>query len=91
MISPRDKVELVILKDELQEQALRQGLIDVAVVHPPFNVKAENAGGLKILTTSWDIGSKAGNGIIGGLAVRAFSDDFIKNILMSLKPISWRI
>jgi ABC-type nitrate/sulfonate/bicarbonate transport system substrate-binding protein len=75
---PKDKIEIVVIKDELQEQALRQGLIDVAVVHPPFNVKAENAGGVKILTTSWDIGSKAGDGSIGGLAVRAFSEDFIK-------------
>jgi ABC-type nitrate/sulfonate/bicarbonate transport systems, periplasmic components len=94
---PQKKVEIVVMKDELQEQALRQGLIDVAVVHPPFNVKAENTGGLKILTTSWDIGSKAGDGTIGGLAVRAFSDEFLKKhpdvvkayIVADLKAQHW--
>jgi ABC-type nitrate/sulfonate/bicarbonate transport system substrate-binding protein len=93
----KDKVELVVMKDQLQEQALRQGLIDVAVLHPPYNVKAENAGGVKILTTSWNIGSKAGDGAIGGLAVRAFSDDFIKKhpdvikayIVADLKAQHW--
>ncbi len=94
---PKNKIELVVMKDQLQEEALRQGLIDVAVVHPPYNVKAKNAGGVKILTTSWDIGSKAGDGTIGGLAVRAFSEDFIKKypdvvkayIVADLKAQHW--
>ncbi|WP_025695164.1 ABC transporter substrate-binding protein [Paenibacillus durus] len=94
---PKDKVEVVVMKDELQEQALRQGIIDVAVVHPPYNVKAENAGGVKVLTTSFDIGTKAGDGTIGGLAVRAFSEDFIKKhpdvvkayIVADLKAQQW--
>lgn len=94
---PKDKVEVVVMKDQLQEQALKQGIIDVAVVHPPYNVKAENAGGVKILTSSWDIGSKAGNGEIGGLAVRAFSEDFINKhpdvikayIVADLKAQHW--
>ncbi len=94
---PKDKIEIVIMKDQLQEEALRQGLIDVAVVHPPYNVKAENAGGVRILTTSWDIGSKAGDGTIGGLAVRAFSEEFLKKypdvvkayIVADLKAQHW--
>ncbi|HBF37203.1 MAG TPA: transporter [Firmicutes bacterium] len=94
---PKNKIEIVVMKDQLQEEALRQGLIDVAVVHPPYNVKAENAGGVKILTTSWDIGSKAGDGSIGGLAVRAFSDDFLRKypdvvkayIVADLKAQHW--
>ncbi len=73
-----DKVKLLVMKDEQQEQALRQGLIDVAVVHPPYNRKARNAGGLDVLATSYEIGQKAGNGQLSGLAVRAFSEDFIK-------------
>ncbi len=94
---PKNKIEIVVMKDQLQEQALRQGLIDVAVVHPPFNIKAQNAGGVKILTTSWDIGDKAGDATIGGLAVRAFSDEFIKKhpdvikayIVADLKAQHW--
>ncbi len=73
----RDQVNIVVMPDQEQEQALRQGLIDVAIVHPPYNMIAKNDGGLNILTTSYQIGSAAGDGVAGGLAVRAFSEDFI--------------
>lgn len=74
----RDQVEIVVMKDAQQEQALRQGFIDVAIVHPPYNKIARNRGGLEVLTTSYEIGELAGNGVLGGLAVRAFSEDFIR-------------
>ncbi|MDU4960486.1 MAG: ABC transporter substrate-binding protein [Sporomusaceae bacterium] len=74
----RDQVEIVVMKDAQQEQAIRQGLIDVAILHPPFNKIARNRGGLTALTTSYQIGEIAGNGALSGLAVRAFSEDFIK-------------
>lgn len=74
----RDQVNVVVMRDEQQEQAIRQGLIDVAILHPPYNMIAKNHGGLDILTTSYRIGEAAGNGVAGGLAVRAFSDDFIQ-------------
>ena len=74
----RDQVEIVVMKDAQQEQALRHGLIDVAIVHPPYNKIARNRGGLDVLTTSYQIGELAGNGALSGLAVRAFSEDFIK-------------
>jgi ABC-type nitrate/sulfonate/bicarbonate transport system substrate-binding protein len=72
------KTQIIVMNDQQQEQALKQGNIDVAIVHPPFNMKIKNDGGVNILTTSYQIGEKAGDGEIGGLAVRAFSEDFIK-------------
>lgn len=74
----RDQVEIVVMPDLQQEQAIRQGLIDVAILHPPFNKIARNHSGLEVLTTSYQIGDAAGNGALSGLAVRAFSEDFIE-------------
>lgn len=74
----RDQVEIVVMKDAQQEQALRHGFIDVAIVHPPYNKIAKNRGGLEVLTTSYEIGELAGNGALSGLAVRAFSEEFIR-------------
>ncbi|BAH07521.1 hypothetical protein CKR_2470 [Clostridium kluyveri NBRC 12016] len=72
------KTRIVVMKDEQQEQALKQGNIDMAIVHPPFNMKIKNDGGVKILATSYEIGEKAGDGTASGLAVRAFSENFIE-------------
>jgi ABC-type nitrate/sulfonate/bicarbonate transport system substrate-binding protein len=74
----RDQVEIIVMPDLQQEQAVRQGLIDVAILHPPFNKIARNHSGLDVLTTSYQIGEAAGNGALSGLAVRAFSENFIK-------------
>jgi ABC-type nitrate/sulfonate/bicarbonate transport system substrate-binding protein len=71
---PRDKVEYVVLPDPQQEQALRQGLIDIAILHPPFFTAAESHGGVRILTTS-----KEAFGSAGGMTFLMFSKDFIKN------------
>ncbi len=70
----RDKIEYVILPDAEAIMALRQGLIDVAALHPPFFTAAEKAGGVRILTTSTPaFGPAAGQTLI------CFSKDFIKN------------
>ncbi|MDF2571875.1 MAG: taurine transporter substrate binding subunit [Sporomusa sp.] len=74
----KDKVTIVTMPDKQQEQALKQGLVDVAVLHNIYQKAARNHGGVKVLSTSYDIGMGAGNGPASGLAVRAFSDDFIK-------------
>lgn len=71
---PKDKIEYVVLPDPEAIQALTQGLIDVAVLHPPFFTAAEKHGGVRILTTSTEaFGPAAGQTII------AFQKDFIKN------------
>ena len=74
----KEQVELVTMPDAQQEQALRQGLIDAAVVHSTFSIGAQQRPGLKVLVSSYQIGAAAGDGEAGGLAVRAFSEDFIK-------------
>ncbi|TWH47528.1 ABC transporter substrate-binding protein [Sporomusa sp. KB1] len=74
----KDQVELLTMPDVQQEQALRQGLIDVAVVHSTYSIAAQQRPGLKVLVSSYQIGVAAGDGEAGGLAVRAFSEDFIK-------------
>ncbi|TWH47532.1 ABC transporter substrate-binding protein [Sporomusa sp. KB1] len=74
----KDKVTIVTMPDKQQEQALKQGLVDVAALHNVYQKAARNHGGVKVLSTSYDIGKGAGNGPASGLAIRAFSDDFIK-------------
>jgi ABC-type nitrate/sulfonate/bicarbonate transport system substrate-binding protein len=74
----RDKVTIVPMPDQQQEQALRQGIVDVIALHNVYQQTARNRGGLKVLTTSFAVGEVAGNGHASGLAIRAFSDDFIK-------------
>lgn len=71
---PKDKIEYVVLPDPQQEQALRQGLIDIAILHPPFFTAAESHGGVRILTTS-----KEAFGSAGGMTFLMFGKDFIKN------------
>ncbi len=41
----KDDFEYTVIPDPQQEQALRQGLVDVAVLHPPFYTAAESHGG----------------------------------------------
>ncbi|PRR85444.1 ABC transporter substrate-binding protein [Clostridium luticellarii] len=91
------KTKIIVMKDQQQEQALKQGNIDVAILHAPYNMKIKNDGGAKVLTTSYEIGKKAGDGTVSGLAVRAFSEDFIKKypdvvkayIVADLKAQQW--
>jgi len=70
----KDDFEYVIIPDPQQEAALRSGEIDVAVLHPPFFTAAEQHGGVRVITTSYDaFGASAGQSML------AFTDDFIKN------------
>jgi ABC-type nitrate/sulfonate/bicarbonate transport system substrate-binding protein len=71
---PKDKVEYVVLADPEAIPALKQGLIDVAALHPPFFTAMEKEGGVRIIATSTDaLGQAAGDTLI------TFSKDFIKN------------
>jgi ABC-type nitrate/sulfonate/bicarbonate transport system substrate-binding protein len=70
----RDQYELITLSDPLQENALRQGSIDVAVLHPPFFTAAEQHGGVRILTTS-----ESAFGATAGVSLLVFTEDAIKN------------
>ncbi|HWQ20893.1 MAG TPA: ABC transporter substrate-binding protein [Methanotrichaceae archaeon] len=71
---PKDKIEYVVLPDPEQIQALKQGLIDVAILHPPFFTAAESQGGVRVLATSTDAFGSA-----GGTSLLFFTKDFIKN------------
>jgi ABC-type nitrate/sulfonate/bicarbonate transport system substrate-binding protein len=71
-------VEFTVLSNEtLVEQALRQGDIDVGILHGPKNVSADAEGGLRVIATSYDIAKAAGNGALSAVGVRAFTEEFI--------------
>ncbi len=80
-VSSNDTVEYVVLPDNQQEQALLQGDIDVATLHPPFFAKAEKDSNgttdsnkkLRILTTSTEAFGPA-----AGLSFAIVNEDFIK-------------
>ncbi len=70
---PRDKIEWVTMPDIQAVQAVKQGLVTVAGVHPPYYKSMEDAGMIKI-ADSFD----AGLGPTAGLSYYFFNDDFIK-------------
>ncbi|MDA8235105.1 MAG: ABC transporter substrate-binding protein [Clostridia bacterium] len=70
---PRDKIEWVTMPDIQAVQAVKQGLVDVAGVHPPFYKGMEDAGQRKIADTF-----ETGLGETAGLTYYYFTDDFIK-------------
>jgi ABC-type nitrate/sulfonate/bicarbonate transport system substrate-binding protein len=77
----KEYYEIIILGDDQQEIALKQGSIDVATLHPPFYAKAEKdsadakdaSGKFRILFTSTDAFGKA-----AGLSFAVFTEDYIK-------------
>jgi ABC-type nitrate/sulfonate/bicarbonate transport system substrate-binding protein len=74
----RDDVEVTVITTALAiEQALRQGQVDVGILHGPNNRVAYEAGGLNILVKSFDIAEKAGDGTLSAVGVRAFTEEFI--------------
>lgn len=75
----RNQINFVVMPDNQAEQALRQGMIDVAGIHSTFQMAARNRGGVRVLVNSYDIGSAAGNGPASSYSVRAFSEDFIRD------------
>jgi len=70
---PRDKIEWVTMPDVQAVQALKQGLVTVGGVHPPFYKSMEDAGMVKI-ADSLD----AGFGVGGGIGYYYFTIDFIE-------------
>ncbi|WP_378953681.1 ABC transporter substrate-binding protein [Pelosinus sp. sgz500959] len=70
---PRQKIEWVTMPDVQAVQALKQGLVGVSGVHPPFYKSMEEAGMVKI-ADSLD----AGLGVGGGIGYYYFTIDFIE-------------
>jgi len=70
---PREKIEWVTMPDVQAVQALKQGLVGVAGVHPPFYKSMDDAGMVKI-ADSLD----AGLGVGGGIGYYYFTTDFIE-------------
>jgi ABC-type nitrate/sulfonate/bicarbonate transport system substrate-binding protein len=70
---PRDKFEWVTMPDIQAIQALKQGLIHVSAVHPPFYKGMQDAGALKIADSS-----EAGLGSSAGLSFYWFRKDFVQ-------------
>jgi len=70
---PRDKFEWVTMPDVQAIQALKQGLVDVSEVHPPFYKGMQDAGARKIADTS-----ETGLGASAGLTYHIFRDEFIR-------------
>lgn len=69
----RDRFEWITFETDLERvQALKQGLIDVTMVHPPFYDAAEEAGLVKIGDSS-----DAGLGEAAGAYLYYFSTDFV--------------
>ncbi len=70
---PRNKIEWVSMPDVQAVQALKQGLVEVAGVHPPYYKSMEDAGAVKIADSlDADVGDA------GGVSIHVFSEDFIK-------------
>jgi len=70
---PRDKIEWVSMPDIQATQALKQGLIDVGGVHPPFYKGMQDAKQIKIADSS-----ETGLGASAGLTFYWFTADYIK-------------
>jgi ABC-type nitrate/sulfonate/bicarbonate transport system substrate-binding protein len=70
---PRERIEWVTMPDVQAVQALKQGLVTVSGVHPPFYKGMEDAGMVKI-ADSLDAGFGEG----GGIGYYYFTTDFIE-------------
>ncbi|ADY57035.1 ABC-type nitrate/sulfonate/bicarbonate transport systems periplasmic components-like protein [Syntrophobotulus glycolicus DSM 8271] len=69
---PKDKIEWVTMPDIQAIQALKQGLVDVSPVHPPFYKGMEDAGAIRIADSF-----ETGLGSLAGLTAYYFTEDFI--------------
>lgn len=70
---PKEKIEWVTMPDVQAIQALKQGLVDVSAVHPPFYKGMQDVGARKIADTF-----ETGVGAAAGITYYYFRDDFIK-------------
>ncbi len=83
---PRSKFEWVTMPDVQAIQALKQGLIDVSEVHPPFYKGMADSGARKVADTS-----ETGLGASAGLTYYIFRDEYVnKGPLSRLRPFSGR-
>lgn len=71
---PLENLEFILMPDTQQEQSLKQGLIDIANLHPAYYKKAYNDGGVKLLFSSYEVVKTAA----GGSSISGFSEKFIK-------------
>jgi ABC-type nitrate/sulfonate/bicarbonate transport system substrate-binding protein len=70
---PKDKIEWVTMPDIQAIQALKQGLVDISPVHPPFYKGMADAGAVKVADST-----DTGLGTSAGLSFYWFTEDFIK-------------
>lgn len=70
---PKEKIEWVTMPDIQAIQALKQGLVDVAPVHPPFYKGMLDAKAIKVADST-----DTGLGTSAGLSYYWFTEDFIK-------------
>jgi len=71
-----DEIEYITIKSDggLAEQAALQGQIDITTSHAPYGTRALAAGGLRQLSTSWELFKNPAS----AYSCRGFSEDFIK-------------
>lgn len=72
---PKENLEFVLMPEAQQQQAVTQGLVDVANLHPASYKKAHEVGEVQTLFTSWDVLKDPA----AGSSIRGFSDKFIKD------------
>jgi ABC-type nitrate/sulfonate/bicarbonate transport system substrate-binding protein len=77
-------IEIVVMPDLQAVQALKQRQVDIAALHVLYAMNAAAQGGYRQIISSYEIGKAAAGGDpfggdAFGLAVRAFSEDFIRN------------
>ena len=77
-----DKVKLVVIANDQLEQSLRQGLIDVAIIHPPDSGRAENSKELRRLWSDYDI-----DGGVSGMAGYSMNGKFLRDHPEAAKAI----
>jgi len=70
---PRDRIEWINMPDVQAIQSLKQGLVDVSAVHPPFYKGMADAGARKVADSS-----ETGLGRAAGITYWTFRDEFIK-------------
>jgi len=77
-----DKVKLVVIANDQLEQSLKQGLIDVAIIHPPDSGRAENSPELRRLWSDWDIDQG-----VSGMAGYSVNGKFMRSHPEAVKAI----
>jgi len=73
MSTIKNQVQYVVLVDPDQEQALKEGQIDIASLHPPFYKEAETLGGINTLVTS-----EQAFGPAAGMSLLVFTNQYIQ-------------